>query len=44
VDRVPLCFADYDVLDIRRVVPIPGLTGSPSRLVVLAPLDHLSFL
>ncbi len=35
-DRVPICFADCFVLDIRRVVPIPGLTGSPSRRIVLA--------
>ncbi len=35
-DRVPFCFADYCVLDIRRGVPIPGLTGSPSPLIVLA--------
>ena len=39
-DRVPFCFADYYVLDIGRVVPIPGLTGSPSRLIVLATVDR----
>ncbi len=35
-DRVPFCFADCCVLDIGRGVPIPGLTGSPSPLIVLA--------
>ena len=35
-DWVPFCFADYCVLDIRRGVPIPGLTGSPSLLIALA--------
>ena len=33
VDRVPFSLADYDVRDICRVVYIPGLTGSPSRLL-----------
>jgi hypothetical protein len=36
VDWVPLCFAGCDALDIRRVFPIPGLTGLPSLLIVLA--------
>ena len=35
-DRVPFCFADVCVLDIARGVPIPGLTGLPSALFVLA--------
>ncbi len=35
-DRGPTSVADYCALDATRVVPIPGLTGSPSRLVVLA--------
>jgi hypothetical protein len=26
-NRVPFCFAGYDALDRRRVVPVPGLTG-----------------
>ncbi len=42
VDRVPFCFAGYHALDIRRVVPIPGLTGSPSLPVVLAIVKSLS--
>jgi hypothetical protein len=33
---VPLCFAGYDALDRQRGVPAPGLTGSPSTLIVLA--------
>lgn len=33
---VPLCFAGFDALDIRRGVPAPGLTGVPSSLIVLA--------
>ena len=33
---VPLCFAGYDALDMRRGVPAPGPTGSPSTLIVLA--------
>ncbi len=36
-DRVPFCFTGSNALDIRRVFPIPGLTGSPSRLVA----DHV---
>ena len=43
VDRVPLSVAGYYAPDIRRVVPIPGLTGSPSGLVVLTIEDHLDF-
>ena len=39
VDWVPLCFADCYVLDMRRVFPIPGLTGLPSLLIVLAIFD-----
>src|ERR1700712_3391805 len=35
-DEVPFCFAGFDALDIRRVVLVPGLTGSPSRHMVLA--------
>ena len=35
-DKVPFCFAGCDALDIRRVVLIPGLTGSPSHRIVLA--------
>jgi hypothetical protein len=26
-NRVPICFAGYDASDIRRVVPVSGLTG-----------------
>jgi hypothetical protein len=26
-NRVPFCFAGYDAFDMRRVVPVPGLTG-----------------
>ena len=26
-NRVPFCFSGYDALDIRWVVPVPGLTG-----------------
>ena len=40
-DRVPLWLAGYYALDSCRVSPTPGLTGSPSRLVVLARLDRL---
>ena len=40
-DRVPICFAGSNALDISRVVPIPGLTGSPSRLIVLAIVEGL---
>jgi hypothetical protein len=36
VSSVPLAFAGYDASDIRRGVPAPGLTGSPSHLFVLA--------
>ena len=39
-DRVPFCFADWCVLDVNRVVPIPGLTGLPSPLIVLAIVDR----
>ena len=39
-DRVPFCFAGSCALDIKRVVPIPGLTGSPSLLIVLAMIDR----
>ena len=35
-DEVPFCFAGFEALDIRRVVLVPGLTGSPSRHMVLA--------
>ncbi len=35
-NQVPLCFAGYNALDIWRGVPAPGLTGSPSTLIVLA--------
>ena len=35
-NQVPLCFAGYDALDIRRGVRAPGLTGAPSHLFVLA--------
>src|SRR6185295_13930422 len=34
-DEVPFCFAGCDALDSRRVVLIPGLTGSPSHRIVL---------
>jgi hypothetical protein len=26
-NKVPICFAGYDASDIRRVVPVSGLTG-----------------
>ena len=32
----PILFSGCDTLDIRRVVLIPGLTGSPSHRIVLA--------
>ena len=35
-DRVPIWFAGSNALDLNRVVPTPGLTDSPSRLIVLA--------
>jgi hypothetical protein len=35
-DKVPFCLSGCDALDIRRVVLIPGLTGSPSHRIVLA--------
>ena len=41
VDRVPICFAGSNTQDIRRVVPIPGLTGLPSRHIVLAIVERL---
>jgi len=41
VDRVPICFAGSYTLDIRRVVPIPGLTGLPSRRIVLTIVESL---
>jgi hypothetical protein len=40
-DRVPFCFAGCLALDIYRGVPIPGLTGSPSPLIVLALVECL---
>ena len=40
VEWVPFCRADSYVLDIRRVVPVPGLTGSPSLRIVLAIADR----
>lgn len=42
VDWVPLCFADCYVLDMRRVFPIPGLTGLPSLLIVLAIVESFN--
>jgi len=41
VDRVPICFAGSNTLDIGRAVPIPGLTGSPSCRIVLAIVKSL---
>jgi hypothetical protein len=35
-NKVPFCFSGYDALNIRGVVPIPGLTGLPSRRFALA--------
>jgi hypothetical protein len=35
-DKVPFWFSSFEALDIRRVVLIPGLTGSPSHRIVLA--------
>ena len=26
-NKVPICFAGYDASDVRRVVPVSGLTG-----------------
>jgi len=40
VDRVAICFAGSNTLDIGRVVPIPGLTGLPSRRIVLAIVER----
>ncbi len=40
VDRVPICFAGSNTLDICRVVPIPGLTGLPSCRIVLAIVER----
>ena len=40
-DRVPFCFAGCLALDMYRGVPIPGLTGSPSPLIVLALVEWL---
>ena len=34
--RVPFCSAGSLALDIRRALPIPGLTGLPSDRIVLA--------
>ena len=34
--QVPFRFSGYDALDIRWVVPVPGLTGPPSHLIALA--------
>jgi len=33
---VPFCLLGYDALDIRWVVPVPGLTGLPSHRIALA--------
>ncbi len=40
-DRVPICLTGSNALDIRRVVHVSGLTGSPSRLIVLAIVERL---
>lgn len=42
VDWVPLCFADCYVLDVCRVFPLPGLTGLPSLLIVLAIIESFN--
>jgi hypothetical protein len=47
-NRVPFCLSGYDASDIRRVVPVPGLTdlAITSRrshdLLKLIPLDVMS--
>ena len=35
-NKVPFCFAGSDALDMRWVVPVPGLTGLPSHRIALA--------
>jgi hypothetical protein len=35
-NKVPFCLSGYDALDIRWVVPVPGLTGLPSHRIALA--------
>jgi hypothetical protein len=41
VEGVPICFAGSHTQDISRASPIPGLTGSPSRLIVLAIVERV---
>ena len=44
-NKVPFCLSGYDAFDIRRVVPVPGLTGfaitshRPRNLVKLVSLS-----
>ena len=44
-NRVPICLAGYDASDIRRVVPVPGLTGfaitSRRSHNLMEPIDRL---
>jgi len=35
-NEVPFCYSGYDALDIKWVVPVPGLTGLPSHRIALA--------
>jgi hypothetical protein len=35
-NKVPFCLSGSDALDIRWVVPVPGLTGLPSHRIALA--------
>lgn len=42
---VPICLSGYDASDIRRVVPVPGLTGlaitSRRSHNLMEPIDRL---
>jgi hypothetical protein len=40
-NKVPFCLSGYDVLDIRWVVPVPGLTGLTSHRIALATSPEL---
>jgi hypothetical protein len=35
-NKFPFCLSGYDALNIRWVVPVPGLTGLPSHRIALA--------
>src|SRR5262245_5333702 len=47
-NKVPVCFAGYDASDIRRVVPVSGLTGlaitSRRSYNLIEPIDRLKLI